>query len=283
MSDLPVLSDETLKAFATTQVAQTVMPVRTGRFIVPIPHLNDGDGPLELPNAKELESIIKSGSLGSRIMSATLEGFPQIVPVDGTEIVLINNITPRQARALQVTYDDIVAEKNGQMDRQGLMEFFGAATGIAYDPVSKTIQYIPDNIGIRGDLYNMSMQVFKDRHNPYGTETDLRTVADDKIPAGHYQKSRSPVKAFTISGGFIRKAESGTEQTFPDTAMVAIGSDGLVSAIHCNDITVCYETPEGKSLIDKAEKIQLPTYPVGQLLLAQRDAPARNGVRGLVQ
>lgn len=275
---LPILKDETLKTFASANNMQTVVPVRTGRFIVPIPDLNDGGGDLKLPNVKELESIIKSGDLGTTIKSAVLEGCPQIVPIDGTQIVVINNISPRQARAMQAIYNDIAASNNGQMNRKSLVEFFEAATGIAYDPASNTISAVSDNIGIHGDVYNMPRQTFKNRHNHYGTEDDLTGVADGDIQTGHYQKKRSPTQGFAISGGFIRQAESGTQQTFPETAMIQVGSDGVISAIHGNDINVSYETPDGKKLVDGDGKINLPTYPVGQILLAQRDAPSVEGV-----
>ncbi|MDX1974195.1 MAG: hypothetical protein SFT92_00810 [Rickettsiales bacterium] len=254
-----------------------IQSVSTGRFIIPIPKLEDGLGPLELPNAKEVESVIKSGAFGSAILSATLEGFPQVVPTDGSQIVVINDITRHEAIALQSIYDAILEEHGGKMDRNNLMEFIHLATGIAYDPQTRSINLVPDNIGIRGDVYNMSMQTFKERHNRYGSDGDLTTVPNEQIKTGYYQKKQIPAQGFTISGGFKRRTESGTEQIFPEKAMIALASDGLVSAIHHNDITVSYEGADGSTLVDaNTQAIKLPNYPVGQVLLTERGAPPRD-------
>ncbi len=263
---LPILSDRMLKAFATKHSTQAVMPAKTGRFVVPIPALNDGLGNLELPNAKELTLVVKSGAEGMEITDSKFEGFPQIVPTDGTQVVLINNISERQAAAMELTYENMKLGNGGTMDRNTLIQFFKTATGIAYDHTPPSIHPVNDNIGIHGDVFNQDRGTFKHRHNPYGTDEDLTKIPDNKIREGHYQKRRSQGQGFAISGGFSRDTETGTQQTFPDTAMVHIGTDGVVSAIHKNDINVCYETPDGKKLVDEAGVIGLPTYSVDQVM-----------------
>jgi hypothetical protein len=76
--DLPILTDDMLRKFAAENRTAPVIPVRTGRFAVPVPDLKDGGGPLQLPNAKELPHLVRSGDLGAEIKAAKLEGFPQI-------------------------------------------------------------------------------------------------------------------------------------------------------------------------------------------------------------
>ncbi len=270
---LPVVTDEMIRNFAGNNVTQTVIPVKTtGRFVIPIPKLDDGSGPLNLPNVKELEMIIKSG-FGSKITSAILESSPQIVPTDGSNVVIINNITHRQAHAFQVTHDDILKENSGKMNRKSLIDFFEIITGISYNPVFNIIDAVSDNIGIHGDVFNQERDYFKRVHHPYGIETDLTGLADSEIRAGYYNKIPSPVQGFAISGGFIREAEAGTQQTFPNTAMIQVGI--RVSAIHRNDINLSYATVDGEKLVDDTGKINLPTYPIEQILLAQRNAPSK--------
>ncbi len=278
-TELPVISNATLKHFADTVPVQTVASVKTGRFMVPIPKLDDGEGDLKLPNAKELKALIKSGNVGTSISSAKMEGFPQLVPTDGTNVVIINNISRRQALAMQAIYDDINLAHKGNMDRQALLEFFAAATGISYDIQTNTIQAVPDNIGIHGDQFNQTLETFKARHTRAGMSAPLNEAMDSMIDTGYYQKKRDIYKAYAISGGFIRKAESGSQLEYPETAMIAVGRDGKVSAIHANDVTVSYETEDGKPLVGDDKKLQLPTYPVGQVLLERRGAPERPKTR----
>lgn len=272
---LPVLTNETLKAFADTNNTKGVLPIPTGRFIVPIPKLNDGGGDLKLPNSKRQELIIESGEFGTKIKSATFEGAPQLIPTDGTQVVVINNVTRRQGLAMKAIYDDIF--EITQVDRKGLLEFFGAVTGISYNTAKKKIEAVNDNIGIHGDVHNMSRQIFKNNHNSYGMELDLNDLPDDKIRRGMYQKKRTPSEAFAISGGFIRQAETGSLLEYPETAMVQINPAGVISTISNNDINTSYETSDGKKLVGSDGKIDLPTYPVGQVLLAGRNAPPLGG------
>ncbi len=277
-TELPVIMNSTLKDFAGKVPVQTVVSVRTGRFAVPIPNLDDGGEPLLLPNAKELRAIVRSGKLGTSITSSTAEGMPQKVPTDGSDVVVINNISKRQAAAMKAIYKEIIDEHRG-VTREALVEFFGAVTGITYDSATNQIKPVEDNIGIHGDLFNMNMNTFKERHRFFTSDLELKHVRDDEIKAGFFEKKRDTYKAYAISGGFTRLAESGSELQYPETAMIAVGRDGKVSAIHANDISVSYETEDGKLLIGEDKKLQLPTYPVGQVLLEQRGAPKRPQTR----
>jgi len=268
MTDLPtspLLDDDVLKSFAATRQTKEVLAVGK-RFVVPIPDLQDGGGPLKLANPKELDMVVRSGSLPDTLKGVTLEGFPQIIPTDGTNVVIINNVTPRQARAIQGLYDDIVAENGGKITRQGMLEFFQTATGISYDELTNSVQLIKDNIGIHGDVYNQPIATFLDRHVNVSTGAPL--VASD-VQVGYFEKKPSVTRGFFINGKFrhqVGPEAGGTVQHFDNGAMVAIGSDGRVSLIHPNDVDVCYRNPDKSSLWKEPGKIGLPTYNVEDVL-----------------
>ncbi len=270
------VSDEQLKAFAAASDTATVMPVPTGRFIVPIPNFDDEVGNLLLPNAKELKLVIPSGNASLTLTDAVYEGAPQHIPADGNHMVVINNISPTQAIALQAVYDHMAQETGGVISRPQLVKFFETATGLSYNAETDTISMVSDNIGIHGDVYHMDKETFKARHNPYGTETSLTETADNDLKAGHYQKLRAPAQAIVIEGGFTRTLNDGTELNYPEPALALIGADGKVSSVHRNDISVSYEKPNGEPLIPHpGAKIDLPTYDVNEVANFQKQPATR--------
>ncbi len=280
MADLPdplppLLADDVLKSFAETHTTKEILAIGK-RFVVPIPNLQDGGEPLELANPKELNILVRSGSLPDTLGDVKLEGFPQIVPTDGTNVVIINNVTPRQARAIQGLYDDIVAENGGKITRQSLLEFFKTATGISYDAATNSVRLEKDNIGIHGDVYNQDIATFLSRHVKVDTGDDL---AASDVQAGYFEKKPSVAKGFFMKGKFrhqVGPEAGGTIQHFDDGAMVAIQSDGRVSLIHPNDVDVCYRNPDKSSLWTKHGEMDLPAYDVGDLPHdSQRAVPER--------
>jgi hypothetical protein len=266
---LPIISASTLQVFAAKHPVKQVIPADTGRFVIPIPALQDGLGRLRLPNLKSMKAIIRSGGFGSKILEATLEGSPQLVPTDGTYAVIINNVSDLQAVAMQAVYDEIRIRRGGRMDRAGIIKFIETASGISYvhhGEGQDIVRYVDKNIGVHGDVFEVTRETFRLRNSRPGEQFNLAHVKDDAIQPGFYRKyANIKADAFVIDGGFIFQNPSGTKQNFTEPALITIGSDGIVSAIHDYDINISYRHPDKKPLAHEDGTIDAPRYPVGQL------------------
>lgn len=303
------LSRDALRSFASSRETARVKTPEIGRFVVPIPPLKDGGGdffipnlldllpestekeketkqrlasqieegyfPILLPNSKRMDALIVSGGIGSKIRKVVLESPMQIVPTNGTYAVTINDVSEEQGVSMKAVYDHIMA-RHGGVTREGLMEFFRTACGITFDPKTRAVSYVENNIGLHGDVFEVKNGVFLGRNTLPGEKTPLKELEGFVPTAGRYQKYGRG-KAFVIKGPFSYFASSGTEQKFNKAGIIVIGDDNVVSAIYPSNINRSFIGEDGTEFCKKDGTIDLPTYTVGEVLRHQQISSPRAG------
>lgn len=255
-----------------------VVAAPEGRFILPVPDLKDGKGPLLVPNIKELEARLR-GSTGE-VQALKLEANPQKIPADGTNVIVINRVDEFVQLALKAKLQSLVLKADG-ITRQVITDFMSYARGYDYDPKKQTI-FFAKGAGFHNDVYNMPLDEFKKRYVSFtSVKVPLEGKADAAITAGYYVKKPLHSKAAFISGKFAVRvgphAGGETMQEFDKGAMINLPDDaGLpLTFIHPTDIDICYRKIDGSSLIDKNGAHTLPVYNVHDLQTAQQPARAK--------
>lgn len=269
MSAFPEIERNRFRTVLKGKALAEVQAAPEGRFILPVPALDDGEGPILAPNIKELLALMR-GSEG-KVRALKLEAGPQKIPADGTNIIVINRVDEFVQFALLKKLESILKETNGKITRKALNKFMCYARGYDYLAETQEIIFEP-NAGFHNDVYNMPVTEFRKRyeaHNKPGAPL-LETVT-----AGYYVKKPLHSHAYFVKGSFsVRVApEAGeTMQEFDKGAMVNLPDDDTMplSFIHPTDIDTCYRMPDGGPLRQDA----LPAYDAA--LFLQDDAKRRS-------
>lgn len=244
-----------------------VVAAPEGRFILPVPDLKDGKGPLLAPNIKELEARLH-GSEG-HVQALKLEANPQKIPADGSNVIVINRVDEFVQLALKAKLQDLVLH-TGDITRQVITDFMSYARGYSYNPEKQIITFTK-GAGFHNDVYNMPLDEFKKRYVSFtSVKMPLDGKPDAAITAGYYVKKPLASKAAFISGKFAVRLGAhagGAMQEFDKGAMINLPDDASLplTFIHPTDIDICYRKPDGSSLIDKNGAPTLPVYNVSDL------------------
>ncbi len=266
---LPMLDRDALREFMQSHQLLPVKAAPEGRFILYVPDLQDGKGPILAPNIKELEAKIR-GSEGD-VQSIELEAGPQRIPTNGTNVIVINRVDEFVQLALKAKLEHLIDNANGEMTRDVINEFMSYARGYEYDPEKQTITFCR-NIGFRNDVYNMSLDEFKKRYVRHSRpDLPLDDVKDENIRSGYYIKKQLLSGGLFLEGAFQVQVPTGagdTVQAFEHGAMVNMPDDPTlpISFIHLTDINTCYTERDGKPIVARDGGNALPSYDVADVL-----------------
>jgi hypothetical protein len=187
----------------------TSVPVRAapaGRFVIPVPDFKDGKGPILFPNIKEMEARLQ-GSQGY-LKALELEAGPQIVPTDGTQVIIINRVDKFVQLALNAKLHDLIKEAGSVMTRDVVEDFLSYARGYSFDAASGKILF-SHNAGFRNDVYPIPMDEFKQRYVSYTREDlSLENIDNDNLRSGFYMKAPLNGRAIFIEGTFKSRNRS---------------------------------------------------------------------------
>lgn len=267
MTSYPNIDRAHFRAFLKDKPLADVVAAAEGRFILPVPDLQDGLGPLLVPNIKELEARLR-GSEG-KVSAIELEAGPQKIPADGTNLIVINRVDEFVQLALKAKFTRLT-EKAGGITREVLTEFMSYARGYTYDADKQTISFTK-SAGFHNDVYNMPVEEFRRRYVSFeAPEKPLDDVKDTDIKPGYYVKKALHSRAAFITGKFSVRVggdAGGTVQEFDKGAMINIPDDPALplSFIHPTDIDISYRKDGGASLYGTDGKLSLPVYDAGDI------------------
>lgn len=250
--NLPICDRQALARGLACCDAVHVVAKPSGRFALWVPNLADGLGPILRPNAKVLSAVFSGDACALALHR--LEADPQIVPVDGSQVVLINRVDEHSQLALASRLKAVLSDAKGQLARPQVLAMLAYATGFHYDPVTQQATYSP-NAGIRADLYNMPLIDFARRYAAVD-EADLKERG-----GGYYIKRALPARLAFIRGAFAVALPEGTGagvQTFEQGAYLVVPElNGLMpSLVDPGDIDVTYMLPHGQPVASAC----VPTY-----------------------
>src|SRR5579884_3555303 len=157
----PLIDPACARRWLEGKFLKPVTPVPDGRFIIPVPNFDDGKSPILMPNVKELDARLRGSGGTARVIE--LEASPQIIPTDGTNVIVINRVDEFVAQALSSKLDNLIENANGELTRGVLEEFIGYARGYSYDAETRKITF-RENAGFRNDVYNMPTSEFKKKY-----------------------------------------------------------------------------------------------------------------------
>ncbi len=254
------LTSEKIRELFLQKPRRTVVPAPEGRFLLHVPALNDGKGPIYTPNVKDMNIRLTGGTTGE-IDILRSESGTQAIQTDGTQVIVINKIDEHVGLALSSKYNAIV-KKHGTLSREAIEEFLTYARGFSFDSETGKAHVATPRVGFNPDIYFQAVSAAKKLHcNPADPGLDLRKN-EGPLVAGRYIKVPA-----TTTGIFIDSPFTYRNQTFEHGAMIQISGPNeqdqrSVSFIDPTDINQCYTAIDGSPLVDTSGKILLPHYSI---------------------
>lgn len=261
MAHVQRVDRQQVRSFLEGKALQKVVAVPEGRYIVFVPDLQDGQGAIAIPNIKELEARLRGAD--GFLRAIELEAGPQLVPVDGTNVIVINRVDQYKALAFDAKWRDILKGFGGKISRQMIEIFLTYVRGYAYDAQTNILTF-SNNAGFHNDIYNMPVHQLVKRY----MHADGASVVAAEALTGYYIKKPLTGRAAFLAGAFsvaVTPDAGDTVQSFETGAMVNIPDDPdlPISFIHPTDIGSCYQSETGHPLTINGTVTGLPVYDVG--------------------
>lgn len=269
----PEIDRDHARALLREMTLAPVLAAPEGRFILPVPALDDGKGPILTPNIKEI-SVLMRGSSG-HVRALKLEASPQKIPADGTNVIVINRVDEFVQLALLKKLESLLSKTKGSITREIIENFMNYARGYRYIPENQEIIFEP-NAGFHNDAYNMPVEEFRKRYVAH--DAPDKPLTGGIIP-GYYVKKPLRSHAAFLRGAFCVRVgphAGGTMQEFDEGAMVNVPEDAALplSFVHPFDIDICYRAADGSSLLDASGRPALPVYDIPAFLQDARERAA---------
>jgi hypothetical protein len=260
MENAFVLNRSTLRQQLAQKWKLNVTAAPVGRAAIYIPALDDGLGPLYTPNAKDIH-IKLSGSDGW-VELQKLEAGPQVVKVDGSQVVVINRVDEFTRHAIRHAYDVLLARHGGDFNRSCITQLLDYVRGYSYNHARNEVQF-NRNSGFHGDIWPVPEAEFRQtyvNHDKPDVRLSFNHFSHNRF--GYYSKIPQHYGLAFIAGSFTCPFVGvDGHQQFNDGAFVAIPQDTRLPPrlIDLTDMDLSYQH-KGHSVLPKfGEK---PVYPI---------------------